>query len=133
MAAELLDPVGMQGAPQETLAALKIAVRGMDLERAIVTLVADWQDRRASARYAVMLRENGRTVLSEDAFGGRYGALGVTGLAQLVDWLTEAGASDFKESIVAPHEFNRLLEHLDAHGVQKLIANANPTDPEIYR
>lgn len=130
---DALDPVGLQGAPKETLEALKIAVKGINLSNTIVTLVADWQDRRDSARYAVMLRASGRTVISEDAFGGRYGSLGRTTLAQLVNWLLEAGATDFKESVLPPHEFTRLLEYPDQAGIMKLVANANPTDPEIYR
>lgn len=131
---ETLDPVGLRGAPLESLNAVKLALRGVTLIDATVTLIADWQGRRDSARYAVLVRDgSGRHIVSEDAFGGRYGADGVKALADLVTLLCDQGASNFKESILAPPEFTRLLEYPDAHNLQRIAANANPSDPEIYR
>ena len=130
---ETLDPIGLRGAPFESLNAMKLALRGVKLIGATVTLIADWQDRRDSARYAVLVRDNDSHVVSEDAFGGRYGADGVKALAELVTFLCEQGATNFKESVLAPHEFTRLLEYPDAHNLQRISANANPSDPEIYR
>jgi Protein of unknown function (DUF3197) len=127
------EPVGLQGAPLETLEAVKVALRTVELRGAIVTLIADWQDRRDSARYAVFVRHGERSVLSEDAFGGRYGAAGVKALADLVTMLWDRGAENFKESIIAPHDFARLLEHPTPEHLGRVTASANPTDPEIYR
>jgi Protein of unknown function (DUF3197) len=130
---ETLDPVGLQGAPMETLAALKTALRGVKLEGAIITLIADWQNRRDTARYAVMIRAGEESIVSEDAFGGRYGVAGTAALTDLVNFLWERGAENFKESVLAPHQFARILEYPDAASLQRIVANANPTDPEIYR
>ena len=130
---EPLDPVGLRGAPSETLSAMKLELRGVKLGEAVVTLIADWQDRRDSGRYAVLVRNGGSQIVSEDAFGGRYGADGVKALADLVTFLCEQGATNFKESVLAPHEFTRLLEYPDAHNLQRVSANANPSDFEIYR
>ena len=130
---ETLDPVGLRGAPLESLNAMKLALRGVKLNDATVILIADWQDRRDQGRYAVLVRDGGSHVVSEDAFGGRYGADGVKALADLVTFLCEQGATNFKESVLAPHEFTRLLEYPDAHNLQRISANANPSDFEIYR
>jgi len=130
---EPLDPVGLRGAPRETLTAMKLELRGVKLGEAVVTLIADWQDRRDSGRYAVLVRVGGSQIVSEDAFGGRYGPSGTQALAELVTHLIEHGATNFKESVLAPHEFTRLLEYPDAHNLQRISANANPCDPEIYR
>ncbi len=130
---ETLDPVGLRGAPLESLNAMKLALRGVKLSDATVILIADWQDRRDSGRYAVLVRDGGSHVVSEDAFGGRYGASGIKALADLVTFLCEQGATNFKESVLPPHEFTRLLEYPDAHNLGRIAANANPSDPEIYR
>jgi hypothetical protein len=133
LAMDTTDPVGLQGAPLETLEAVHAALRTVEVRGAIVTLIADWQDRRDSARYAVFIRHGGRSVLSEDAFGGRYGAAGVKALADLVTMLWNRGAENFKESVLAPHDFTRLLENPTPEHLMRVMANANPTDPEIYR
>jgi hypothetical protein len=130
---DTIDPVGLQGAPSETLTALKTALKTLEVRGSIVILIADWQDRRASARYAVLVTHGERSVLSEDAFGGRYGEAGRSALAQLVTYLTDRGADNFKESVVPPHDFTRLLEFPTHEAMLRLMANANPTDPEIYR
>ncbi len=132
-ATDTLDPIGLRGAPLETLEAVRAGLRSIDVKDSIVTLIADWQGRRDSARYAVLVRNGERSLLSEDAFGGRYGAAGQRALADLVTMLTDRGASNFKESVLAPHEFSRLLEDPTAERLQHILANANPSDPEIYR
>ena len=96
---ETLDPVGLRGAPNETLNAMKLALRGVKLNDATVTLIADWQDRRDSGRYAVLVRDADGAVVSEDAFGGRYGASGTQALAEIVTFLIQHGATNFKESV----------------------------------
>ena len=130
--AEALEPIGVQGASGETLEAVLRAVKNLHLERAQVTLVTDWQDRRERARYAVFVREGEHRVLSADAFGPRYGEAGGKALADLVNALTDRGANNFKESVLSPHEFSQALEYPDEAMIMKITANANPTDPSIY-
>jgi Protein of unknown function (DUF3197) len=130
---DTIDPVGLQGAPTETLEAVKIALRTLEVKGSTVILIADWQDRRDTARYAVLVRHGTHTVLSEDAFGGRYGATGTQALTDLVTYLWNKGADNFKESVIAPHDFTRLLEFPTNEALLRVMANANPTDPEIYR
>ena len=131
--AESFDPIGLRGSPLQTLEAMHAALRTLDVKGSMVIVIADWQDRRDTARYAVLVRHGERSVLSEDAFGGRYGAAGKKALADLVNLLCNRGAENFKESVLAPHEFTRLLEDPSGQHLQRIIANANPSDPEIYR
>ena len=128
----LLEPVGLQGSPTETLEAVTHALKGFDIKHAVVTMIADWQDRRESARYAVLVKSHDHTVLSEDAFGPRYGQAGAEALAKLISGLVDRGAVNFKESVLAPHEFSRLLEYPDAHALLQITANANPAGPDLY-
>ena len=128
----LLEPIGLQGAPKETLEAIQQALKGFDIKHAVVTMISDWQDRRESARYAVLVRSHDHVALSEDAFGPRYGAAGTDALARLVSSLVERGAVNFKESVLAPHEFTRLLEYPDQHTLLQITANANPAGPDLY-
>ena len=129
---EALDPVGVQGAPTETLETVLQAIKNLHLERATITLLTDWQDRRANARYAVLVREGIHTVLSVEAFGPRYGESGQKALESLMHSFLDRKATNFKESVVAPHEFNRILENPDEQALLKIKATANPTDPSIY-
>jgi hypothetical protein len=128
----ILEPVGLQGSPAETLEAITHALRGFDIRHAVVTVIADWQDRRESARYAVLVRSHNQTVLSEDAFGPRYGQAGTDALSKLITGLVERGAINFKESVLAPHAFSRLLEYPDTHALLQVAANANPAGPDLY-
>lgn len=127
-----LDPIGLQGAPLETLNALHAALKSFDLKHAIVTIISDWQDRRSTARYAVLVRSGERVALSEDAFGPRYGEAGTWAIKDLLESLSSKGAINFKECILAPHEFTRLLEYPDAHAILKITASANPASPAIW-
>jgi hypothetical protein len=127
-----IDPVGSQGQPAATLEALQAAFKGMELKRAEVIMVTDWQDSRRDARYAVMVRDGSRALLSHDAFGPRYGTPGEEALRSLVRGLLDRGAVNFKERVLAPHEFNRLLDEPSARVVQNLNAAGNPADPGIY-
>jgi len=127
-----LDPIGLQGAPIETLNALHAALKGFDLKHAIVTIISDWQDRRSTARYAVLVKSGERVALSEDAFGPRYGETGTRAIKNLLENLSLKGAINFKECILAPHEFTRLLEYPDAHAILKITASANPASPAIW-
>lgn len=72
----VMEIVGLRGAPQETLRALKEALKGIDFPEAVVTYITDWQDQRARARFAVFVRQGKHLVLSRDAFGPRFGLEG---------------------------------------------------------
>ncbi len=129
---EMLDPIGTSGASLETLEEVKLAAKNFVFAQTTVTLITDWQDRRENARYALMLHQGTKTILTNEAFGPRYGQAGKAALSSLIAWLLEKGASNFKESILAPHEFARVLEDANPANLQRLAALANPSDPNIY-
>lgn len=127
-----MEIIGLRGAPQETLRALKEALKGVSFPEALAIYITDWQDQRAQARFALFVRQGKHRVLSRDAFGPRFGLEGDAALKDLTLWLIERGVTDFKEAVVAPSEFAALFE-LEAEEAQKLImASANPTDPMLY-
>ncbi len=127
-----LEAWGLAGAPTETFAAIKDLLKKQNLESASVVLITDWQDRRSSARYAVLVRIAEKIFLSQAAFGPRFGDAGTEALQNLITLLQSCGATNFKESVLAPHEFARMLEYPNELVLEKLAANANPTDPSIY-
>jgi Protein of unknown function (DUF3197) len=129
---EMLDPIGSAGASMETLEEVKLAAKNLVFAQTTVTLITDWQDRRENARYALMLHQGAKTILTNEAFGPRYGQAGKAALSSLIAWLLEKGASNFKESIIAPSEFARMLEDANPATLQRLAALANPSDPNIY-
>ena len=132
MTDEMLDPIGTSGASMETLEEVKLAAKNFVFAQTTVTLITDWQDRRENARYALMLHQGTQTILTNEAFGPRYGQAGKVALSSLIAWLLEKGASNFKESILAPHEFARVLEDASPANLQRLAVLANPSDPSIY-
>lgn len=123
---------GLEGAPDETLGAVTSALKPFDLSAATVVLVTDWQDRRPDQRYSVLVQEGARTLVSADAFGPRFGAPGTRALTALVRFLLDRGAVNFKESVIAPHEFGRLMDEPSGDDRRRLLAIANPVDPLIY-
>jgi hypothetical protein len=129
---ETLDPIGTSGASIETLEEVKLAAKNLVFAQTSATLITDWQDRRENARYALMLHQGTKTILTNEAFGPRYGQAGKAALSSLIAWLLEKGVTNFKESILAPHEFSRVLEDANPANLQRLAALANPSDPDIY-
>ncbi len=127
-----MNIVGLRGAPKETLAELKEALKGVDFPEATATYITDWQDQRARARYAVYVLEGKHRVLSLDAFGPRFGSQGDDALRDLTLWLLERGVSSFKEAVIAPSEYAALFEQSDEEIGKLLAATANPTDPMLY-
>lgn len=127
-----IETTGWNGAPDETLALVASVLRSFDLGAAQVVLVTDWQDRRASQRYALLVQSGTRTLVSAAAFGPRFGERGTSGLESLVRGLLDRGATNFKESVIAPHEFGRMLEEPTADEFRELLASANPVDPLLY-
>ncbi len=127
-----MNIVGLRGAPKETLAELKEALKGVDFLEATATYITDWQDQRARARYAIYVQEGKHRVLSLDAFGPRFGSEGDDALRDLTLWLSERGVSSFKEAVIAPSEYAALFEQSDEEIGKLLAATANPTDPMLY-
>jgi hypothetical protein len=129
----VLDPIGSRGSPLETLKAIRETTKRLDFTLSMIVFLTDWEDRRETARIAVLMRFGSETMISEDAFGPRYGETGKKGLADFVEYVCDRGAQNFKESVIAPHEFTRLLEYPSIENLARVFANADPTDPEIYR
>lgn len=128
----LLETAGLRGAPAETLRAIEAALKGLDLARSQVVLVTDWQDHRRDQRYGVMVVGSERVLISAGAFGPHFGAAGREALAAVVRGLSDRGALNFKESVIAPHEFGRVFDEPSLDDVRRLLSNANPVDPLIY-
>ncbi len=127
-----MNIIGLRGAPKETLAELKEALKGVDFPEATTIYITDWQDQRAQARYAIYVHEGKHRVLSLDAFGPRFGSEGDDALRDLTLWLLERGVSSFKEAVIAPSEYAALFEQSDEEIGKLLAATANPTDPMLY-
>lgn len=127
-----MEIVGLRGAPQESLSALKEALRRVNFPEAVVTYITDWQDRRDQARYAVYVREGARRVLSLDAFGPRFGPQGVKALDALTRYFLEQGVSEFREAVVPPSRFAALFRLEEDELAKVLLAAANPADPSLY-
>jgi hypothetical protein len=127
-----MEVVGLRGAPQKTLQALKEALKGVDFPEAVVTYLTDWQDQRAQARFAIFVRQGKHRTLSRDAFGPRFGLEGDAALREITLWFIERGVTDFKEAVVAPSEYAGLFELEDEEAHKLIIACANPTDPMLY-
>lgn len=127
-----MEIVGLRGAPQKTLLALKEALKGVDFSEATVTYITDWQDQRANARFAIFVREGKHRILSLDAFGPRFGAAGDAALREITLWFIERGVTNFKEAVVAPSEYAALFELEDEEALKRIAASANPTDPMLY-
>ncbi len=128
----ILEPIGLAGSPLETIEALETALRGQKNADAIVVLLTDWAEHREQARVAVLVLHAEQIVLSQTAFGGRYGEAGRLGLCHLLTWLLEQGVTNFKEAVFAPHELQRLLDNPNQQVLVQIRAIANPIDPAIY-
>lgn len=129
-----MELVGVRAAPNETLHALKEAVKGVKFNEALVTLVTDWQDQRANARFAIWVREGKHRVLTLDAFGPRFGAAGDDALRDAVQWFLERGVSIdlFREVILPPSEYSELFEMDGDDASQMLVIKAGYADPKLY-
>lgn len=129
-----LDPLGMPGAPQETLNVLKTRFEGSEWAGGQVILVTDRQGERPRAGYgAVVLpsTDPGGAVVFAPAFGPRYGESGASALADLVAWATERDLP-LRETVLPAGDFQRVLAEPDLREIRALIAASNPTDPGIY-
>lgn len=127
-----LDPLGVPGAPLETLNAALSGAQTLDLTGGRLLLVTDWQGHRPLARYgAVLLPASGEPLVLTAAFGPRFGPTGAQALAELVTWAQEQGLV-LRETVLSPSAFMQVLEEPDDEEIRHLVAASNPTDPGIY-
>lgn len=127
-----MEVIGLRGAPQKTLLALKEALKGVVLPEAVVTYITDWQDQRGEARFAIFVRQGRRRILSMDAFGPRFGAEGEAALEEMTQWFLERGVTLFREAVVSPSEYGALFELEERALEQQIEASGNPADPLLY-
>lgn len=128
----LSDPLGVPGAPQETLRALTTRFEGSDLSGARLTLITDRQGHREAARYAALVQVGPEMVLSVPAFGPHYGPAGQVALQQLARWGQDQGIENLKETVLNGSDFNRVLAEPSEAEVARLVAAASPSDYGIY-
>ncbi len=123
--------VGRLGAPRESLEELQQQLKPTPAAKAV--FITDWQGKREQARYAFLLEQGGQAQLAPPTFGPRYGEAGAQALRELVSWLEQQGVTNFKETVISPYDFQRLVWAAGPAQIQALLAAANPTDPAIYR
>ena len=128
---KISEPIGTPGAPKETLEDLANVLERLPTS-AKVLLITDIQGHRSHARYAVLFLHGSEGALSREAFGPRYGPEGILALDTLVRTLLERGINDFKECVVMPSDFGRLMQEPEGLEFERLISSANPTDPNLY-
>ncbi len=128
----LSDPLGVLGAPAETLRALTDHFGDQDLTGAILVLVTDTQGKRDHARYAAVVHTKSETALTVDAFGPRFGEEGEGALRSLAGWARAAGIENVKETVISSYDFGRWLREPEEAEVNKLMAAANPSNLDIY-
>lgn len=128
----IADPLGVPGAPFETLHAITGSV---DPAQARLILLTDRQGERISARYAAMIVSGhgpqAAVSMSALAFGPHFGESGALALADLAHW---ASSHDLpiRETVLNAPEFNRVVAEPNAHEIAALIAASNPSDAGIY-
>lgn len=132
---QIADPLGVPGAPLETLNAVMTRFGGSELSGGRLILVTDRQGERTQAGYAALV-VTGRppaasAVVTAAAFGPRFGRVGAQALADLVDWATGQGLP-VRETVLGASDFSRVLAEPDAREVAQLVASSNPSDPGIY-
>ena len=129
---DIPEPIGVVGAPHETLNELTTYFEGVDLSGAMLILLTDTQGRRPDARYAILVHTPDLSVLTVDAFGPRFGTDGEQALRDAAAWARNHGIENVKETVVNTYDFNRVVREPDEAEVRRLIAAANPSDLGIY-
>lgn len=130
---QIPDPLGVPGAPSDTLAAVVGHFPGGIPQGGHLILVTGRQGERAVAGYAAVIVPVGEAeaTVSAPAFGPRYGVGGVRALTELVRWAGAQGLG-VRETVLNPSDFGRVLAEPDEAEVRRLIAASNPSDPAIY-
>lgn len=129
---QIADPLGVPGAPAETLEALLGRFAGSDLSGARLLFITDRQGERALARYAALVTVGREAVLTAAAFGPQFGEEGRAALRALARWAQERGLGNVKETVLSPSDFTRVIGEPGADEVARLLAAANPSDLNIY-
>lgn len=128
---QISEPIGVPGAPTDTLAAFLTAVRHLDLDHAKLIFLTDTQGDRQHARYAALLVRGQEAMLSAAAFGPTFGSQGILCLKELGDWATQQGVPT-RETLMNPSDFVRVLDEPEPAEIARLIAASNPADTRIY-
>ncbi|MFC4426361.1 DUF3197 domain-containing protein [Deinococcus navajonensis] len=129
-----LDPLGVPGAPVDTLNAAMSRAQTLSWAGGRLLLVTDWQGRRPQARYGAVLMPaagRGEPLVLAAAFGPRFGPAGSQALQELVRWAQRQELA-LRETVLSPGDFTRVLEEPDTEELRHLVAASNPTDPAIY-
>ncbi len=129
---QIPEPLGLSGAPLETLQAV---MNGVSPQHSQLILLTDRQGQRERARYAALFMTGQGTQataqLSAAAFGPHFGEAGQTALAELVHWAVSHDMS-VRETVLNGPEFDHVTDETDAGTVQQLRAASNPSDAGIY-
>lgn len=126
------EPLGVPGAPYDTLHAVQQAFAGTDVTGGQMIMITNQHGRRGHAQYAAMIRVPGHeTELTAPAFGPRFGEAGLLALRDLALWADKHGLV-IKETVLSPGDFTRLVGEPDEAEVMRLLASANPADKNIY-
>ena len=128
---DVADPLGVPGAPLETLQAVLAHFGEADLTGGRLILVTDRQGDRAGGRYAALVTRGREATVTAPAFGPHYGAAGEQALGDLTRWAGERGLP-VRETVLGPSDFVRVLAEPGADEVARLIAASTPSDPGIY-
>ncbi|GAA5513239.1 hypothetical protein Dcar01_01965 [Deinococcus carri] len=127
----IADPLGVPGAPLETLHAVLPYLEGASGAQGRLILVTDRQGDRDRARYAALLTAGGEALVTAAAFGPAFGRAGAQALAELTR-RAQAQGWPVRETVLSASDFVRVLAEPDADEVARLVAASNPSDPAIY-
>lgn len=128
----ITEPLGIPGAPNETLEAVLVNVPA---EASRLIMLTDTQGDRLHAGYAALLvtghGDDAIARITAPAFGPRYGEAGTVALVALGHWAASNGLP-IRETVLNSSDFNRVIAEPDAQEVAALIAASNPSDVGIY-
>ena len=127
----LTDALGLAAAPLETFAALKPALERANAHTTAI-LITDCQGHRLEARYALLLKFENELVLSREAFGPRYGLVGLQALREMTELLLERGVTEWRECVIMTYDFSRLMNDPEDYGANNILASSNYSDANIY-
>ncbi len=130
---QIANPLGVPGAPHETLNAVMahLEQRGLGATAGRLILVTDRQGDRDHAGYAAVLVVGPAVTVASQAFGPRFGPAGMEALEQLVRW-AQAHEWPVRETVMNVSDFTRVIDEPETAEIRRLIAASNPSDPGIY-
>lgn len=130
---QIADPLGVPGAPHETLNAVMAYLEHHRAGGAAgqLILVTDRQGDRGHAGYAAVLIAGPVVTVAAQAFGPRFGPAGMEALEQLVRW-AQAHKWPVRETVLNVSDFTRVIDEPETAEIRRLMAASNPSDPGIY-